>query len=161
MTHRSYTQSPVDRTMNKVEVDYFGCWLYGGFLDRDGYGNVSIPLATARRGWSTGRAHRVVYEYFRGTIPDGMTLDHICGVRNCVNPDHLQPCTAGENVMRGNSLQAQYATRTHCKNGHPFSGSNLFTKRDGQGRGCLACQAAGQARYRAKKKQKKEAMTNG
>jgi hypothetical protein len=82
-----------------------------------------------------------------------MTLDHICKIRNCVNPDHLEICTAGENVMRGDSLQAWYAARTHCKNGHPFSGDNLFLRPGGRGRGCRACQKAGEQRYRMKKKE--------
>ena len=151
------TRPPVDRVMDRVEVDYFGCWLYTGPLDRDGYGMTSVPSSTAKRGWGTRRVHRVLYDYFREIVPDDMTLDHACRVRSCVNPDHLQICTSGENVMRGNSLQAQYAARTHCKNGHVFDGDNLFKRASGQGRGCRACQKAGEKRYRVKK----EATNNG
>jgi hypothetical protein len=69
------------------------CWLYRGCLDRDGYGKLSL----GRRGDKTMLAHRLIYELMVGPIPAGMTIDHRCRVRNCVNPRHLQVATWEDN----------------------------------------------------------------
>lgn len=71
-----------------------GCWLWDLQWGRTNYGRVY---------WK-GRprsAHRVSYEVFRGPIPQGMTLDHTCRVRPCINPRHLEPVTSAENMSRG------------------------------------------------------------
>lgn len=67
-----------------------GCWLWTGSQDGKGYGKTG-----------RGRIHRIVYEELVGPIPDGLQLDHLCRVRNCVNPAHLEPVTGRENVRRG------------------------------------------------------------
>ena len=69
------------------------CWLWTSPLDRDGYGHIQI-------GRKMCRAHRVAYEWLVGPIPEGLTIDHLCSVRNCVNPSHLEPVTAAENALR-------------------------------------------------------------
>lgn len=69
------------------------CWLWTGSLTWDGYG---IFRENNRR---TG-AHRFAYEYFIGPIPDRLQIDHLCRVKNCVNPDHLEPVTNAENTAR-------------------------------------------------------------
>ncbi len=158
MTARSHIRSPSARVLDRTKKTA-KCWLYQGPLDRDGYGIVSAPSSKAKRGWGSTRVHRAVYEALVGPIPEGLTLDHKCKVRHCVRPDHLEPCTAGENVMRGGSLQAQYAARAHCKSGHPFSGQNVFIRANGQGRGCRACQKIGHHKWLSK--QQKEAARNG
>jgi hypothetical protein len=84
------------------------CWFYEGNKSWNGYGVF----------WFDGksiRAHRYVYELLVGPIPKGLTLDHLCRVRHCVNPDHLEPVTIAENVRRGYRL---YKPKTHCKRGH-------------------------------------------
>lgn len=60
--------------------------------------------------------HRWMYEMCRGVIPDGMEIDHICRVRNCVNPDHLEPVTSSENKRRAHSARGVYDA---CPAGHP------------------------------------------
>lgn len=99
----------------------------------NGYGYVQHP-ATRK----TMPAHRYVYELHKGPIPPGLTLDHLCRVRDCVNPDHLEPVTRGENVLRGEGLSAKNKRKTHCLRGHLLSGSNLLVLPSG-GRYCLAC----------------------
>jgi len=78
------------------------------------------------------QAHRVVYECVKGPIPHGLTLDHLCRNTLCVNPDHLEPVTMRENILRGTGPSAQNAKKDHCKHGHEFTDAN--THRRGPGR---------------------------
>lgn len=110
-----------------------GCWLWSGCLNRHGYGLVGFNGRTRI-------AHRVVYELLIGLIPPGLTIDHLCRVRCCVNPKHMEPVSMYENVMRGESFSAREARQTHCKNGHPYSGENL--RREKRQRRCRACARA-------------------
>lgn len=73
-----------------------GCWLWTAQLDRKGY-----PVAWNPDDATNRRAHRLLYERTCGPIPDGMQLDHLCRVRRCVNPVHMQPVTNAENQQRG------------------------------------------------------------
>ena len=75
-----------------------GCWLWRGKRDSNGYGQVRV-------GDRLQMAHRTVYEQFNGPIPEGKGLDHLCRVRNCVNPDHLEPVSSRENTRRGFSAR--------------------------------------------------------
>lgn len=110
------------------------CWLWLGKLV-NGYGRFTGRVTTNR----IERAHRAAYEMFVGPIPDGLTLDHLCHTndptcpggsscphRRCVNPAHLEPCTRGENSLRGNSEPAINARKSACDNGHPFEPSNTY-----------------------------------
>lgn len=70
------------------------CWEWTGTIRPDGYGQL-------RAYGKMQRAHRVVWEWLAGPIPEGLTLDHLCRNRACVNPDHLEPVSVGLNVQRG------------------------------------------------------------
>lgn len=111
-----------ERFMSFVEAQEDGCWAWRGDLQRNGYGSFTS------RGTSY-RAHRFAYEMFVGAIPDGLQLDHLCRVRHCVNPEHLEPVTARENARR--------AMRTHCTHGHEFTSENTYVH-DGK-RYCREC----------------------
>lgn len=108
---------PVRRKIQeRISVDpVSGCWNWTAGRDRGGYGRITVDATTKL-------AHRVSYEEFRGPIPDGMFLDHLCRNPACCNPAHLEPVTNAENILRGIRKQRQ----THCKNGHPLSGDNLL-----------------------------------
>jgi len=111
------------------------CWLWTGAVNGNGYGNFN----------ESGRyvgAHRVAYELVIGPIPADLTLDHLCRVRLCVNPSHLEPVTNGDNVRRGMSVPALNARKTHCKRGHPFDARNTYRRPDGS-RQCRACRRIG------------------
>ena len=101
-----------------------GCWLWMKHLTPSGYGVFSVASST-----NTG-AHRAAWEFYRGPIPEGLVIDHICRVRSCVNPDHLRVVTRRINTLENSlSITALFAKKTHCKNGHPlidghFSGGN-------------------------------------
>jgi hypothetical protein len=82
-----------------------------------------------RRHISTS-AHRFMYEYLVGPVPDGLQLDHLCRNRCCCNIKHLEPVTQAENVARGllpiyNEAKKHAPPLTHCKYGHPMEGDNV------------------------------------
>lgn len=87
----------LERTVAKVVFGHpLECWPFIGHLDRDGYGQIR----TGTRQQGTSRPHRVVYEAMVGAIPDGLELDHLCEVKSCCNPYHLEPTSHGENMRR-------------------------------------------------------------
>lgn len=126
-----------------------GCWLWTSYLNKSGYGQI-------RHGKTSSRAHRVIYEAHRGKIPDGLTLDHKCSVRCCVNPDHLEPVTIAENLRRSpRTIGSINKAKTHCDNGHEFTPENTRPCiRHGKvvGRTCRACNRDFQARLRDRKR---------
>jgi len=93
----------VGRLWSKVDRRDDGCWLWTGNTDKDGYGMMHV-VASTPSGATTKRAHRLVYEAEVGPIPNGMQLDHLCKVRCCVNPAHLEPVTPKENVHRSGTM---------------------------------------------------------
>jgi hypothetical protein len=107
------------------------CRIWNGTLAVNGYGVLGIDGRQVK-------AHRFAYEAIVGPIPEGLVIDHLCRVRCCVNPDHLEPVTNGENVLRGVSAPAQHARATHCLRGHEYTPDNTI-KNGAAGRGCRTC----------------------
>jgi hypothetical protein len=108
-----------------------GCWLWTAAISAGGYG----------RSWDGKKsiyAHRQVYEAIVGPIAPGLQIDHLCRVRSCVNPSHLEPTTQRINILRGVSPVANNARKIYCIRGHLLSGDNLV-KRSRSGRNCLTC----------------------
>jgi hypothetical protein len=111
-----------------------GCWEWTGATGGSRrYGCISVKGVTRR-------AHRVAYELLAGPIPDGLELDHLCRNRLCVNPEHLEPVTHRENVLRGDAPPAANVSKTHCPRGHELTPENTYTRRGRPGgRECRAC----------------------
>src|SRR5258707_32147 len=93
-----------------------GCWLWLGALNAAGYGRFAFN-------GKNSRAHRVAYQLMKGAIPRGRHLDHLCRMPCCVNPDHLEPVTNRENVVRGYKARG---LNTHCVNGHFIDGITVW-----------------------------------
>jgi HNH endonuclease len=123
-----------DRFWAKAVEAESGCWLWGAETDRDGYGRIKI-------GGIRAMAHRASYEALTGPIPHGLQLDHLCRVRNCVRPDHLEPVTNQVNALRGEGPTAVNATKTHCPKGHPYDAENTIKRPCGR-RTCRTCDRA-------------------
>lgn len=123
------------------------CWLWtGGTVN--GYGTFQI----AKKNY---RAHRLSFMLIRGNIPEGKHLDHLCRVRNCVNPDHLEPVTQKENIARG-EVQSAIVNRTGiCKNGHSMT--NVYINPSSGKRRCRICFDEDNRRNNLKAKMNREA----
>jgi HNH endonuclease len=146
----SATVSAYERVLRRVKITDAGCWLWTGRRTSGGYGQIR----SGSRGSRMVYVHRVTYEAEVGPIPSEMKIDHIChnvalargecagGVtcrhRACVNPAHLEVVTQRVNLLRGNTGPASNASKTHCVNGHPFSGPNLIQRKSGV-RECRTC----------------------
>jgi HNH endonuclease len=116
------------RIAARIRIDAeTGCWLWLGHLT-GGYGACS---------WKGQiyKTHRLVYELLIAEISVGLVLDHLCVVRHCVNPAHLEPVTLAENARRNGHARRQDA----CGKGHPMQGRNLGVSRSGH-RYCRECQ---------------------
>ena len=110
-----------------------GCWIWLGIPDKDGYGRFRIRK-------SQMPAHRVVYEFMKSPIPVGLTLDHKCRNKICVNPNHLEPVTNKINILRGVGAAAINSRKTQCLNKHRLSSDNLVKSYLNKGqRVCAIC----------------------
>lgn len=141
------TDLPV-RFAAKIALSIDGCWIFTGARQTSGYGSIS------HRG-RTVLAHRLSYELLVGPIPDGLQIDHLCQVKACCNPAHLEPVTGWENMRRRFNTEA---SRQTCPQGHHYSGDNLYRNPRGS-RGCRARQRTFQRASRAKRRRQSVEVT--
>lgn len=125
--HKASIRERIEMRVERITES--GCWIWTGALHRTtrGYGVMGFK----------GRlhlAHRLSYEEHRGPIPEGLQIDHLCRVTECVNPWHLEPVTPRENTLRGTSMSSIHAKKTACPRGHAYT-----HVRDGQ-RKCRTCE---------------------
>ncbi len=120
----------LQRLKARVIIDSNGCWIWQGKPNKAGYGGIEI-------GHKPYRSHRLMYILIRGSIPERLELDHLCRVKICCNPDHLEAVTHLENCLRGISGDRQRA-KTHCPSGHPYDEENTYVRADGE-RNCRTC----------------------
>jgi len=134
-----YTKHPItpdERFWAKVDKngpvpenrpDLGPCWLWLGAQQNDGYAQIEINDRKV-----------MVHHFLLSSAPKGYQWDHLCRVRHCVNPSHLEIVTPQVNTLRGTSPTAQNARKTYCPNGHPFDLFNTYFDKRGS-RHCRAC----------------------
>jgi hypothetical protein len=125
-----------ERLLSRLAIDPSGCLLFTGGLTKDGYGQLKAGPGAPKY------THRLMYEMFVGPIPEGMTIDHLCRVRHCAAPAHLEVVTKKVNTLRGVAPVAANAKATHCIRGHEFDLINTRYRTDRPGRVCRTCERA-------------------
>lgn len=122
-------EDPMHRFMDKIDIGDNLCWLFP-YIDKDGY-----PILYFGR--QTEKGHRFMYTLYKGEIPIGYEIDHLCNTKNCVNPDHLEAVTHEENMFR------LFANMKACRRGHEYKIGNfriILPKTGYRTRLCLICQ---------------------
>lgn len=136
---QEYVDSLWQRVQSNARRDKNGCLIWSRPVSANGYGKVKFYDNGKQR---TVYPHRVAYVATYGEPDPRLTIDHLCGVRSCVEPTHLEAVTAKENILRGTGPTAEHARQTHCQNGHEFTDANtrVYKTEYGYGRGCIKCE---------------------
>lgn len=131
----SFRNMPIKERFWKWVEKTESCWNWIGCLSNAGYGSFSLGKINGKA--KSVLAHRFSYEILVGNIPNGLTIDHLCRNRKCVNPKHLEAVTMQVNNLRGYGASGINARKTHCVNGHEFNSIN--TRYYADRRRCLVC----------------------
>lgn len=142
---RAYKTTVAERFEAKfIPEPNSGCWLWLGALCNDaGYGAF-------RMGGRRVTSNRASWMIYRGTIPEGMEIDHRCRNPYCVNPEHLRPLTPAAN------LAARQLDQETCRRGHAMTGDNLLIETI-YVRRCKCCRSVSRIRYHSKLRERLEA----
>jgi hypothetical protein len=126
------------KILEKVAKTESECWLWLGPNNGNGYGTINVL-------GKQSYVHRLMFIYYKGEIPEGKEIDHLCRNRGCCNPEHMEAVTHRENMLRGKTLPAMQLERDECPKGHRYSGKNRRGDRI-----CHTCGAENARRYRKK-----------
>lgn len=132
----------IERFFSRIERLENFCWKWTGTVGSRGYGLIGGRLKEEQF-----YVHRIAFETFREPIPEGMTVDHRCKFKLCVNPFHLRLLTLSENAIDGNAF---HKAKTHCPKGHPYDAENTIIRHlpgGTLGRGCRECARISCLRY--------------
>jgi len=116
--------------LRKITKQHNGCWIWIGATTMLG-SHRNFPYVN----FAGKQSHRVAWELFRGAIPRGLEIDHLCKITNCVNPTHLEPVTRLENVRRSSRY---HPVGSKCCRGHLMVKGNFKIRKEGFKR-CLLC----------------------
>ena len=135
--YQEYFRETAKTPLERFEESYIpepnsGCWLWLGCLDGKNYGILGINRRNVY-------AHRFSYTLKYGAIPADKELDHLCRNTFCCNPDHVEPVTHRENMLRSPiTIGGRHTRRTHCPSGHEYSEENTYRSPGGH-RFCKEC----------------------
>ncbi|MFC8008955.1 HNH endonuclease signature motif containing protein [Streptomyces cinereoruber] len=129
-TAEIYDAKAVARFWRRVAITD-RCWTWTGTTVPAGYGRLIINKKVTL-------VHRYSYELNVGPIPKGLTIDHLCRTKNCVNPDHLEAVTSRVNTLRSNNPAAINRRKTHCIQGHALTKENTYSSMK-NARQCKPC----------------------
>lgn len=135
-----------NRILDKiVRIPESGCWIWIGSLTGYGYGETW---------WNNTKhfVHVLMHKLFVGEVPKGFEVDHLCKVRCCCNPEHLEAVTHAENVKRSSSwhhVVNYHKAQTHCQRGHAWTEENTYVEPNGKRR-CLECKRQRMRNWRAR-----------
>lgn len=121
------------------------CWIWNGPTTKSSRPNAK-PYGYLEIQRKNYKAHRLMYEFYIGPIPEGLVLDHVierCNNTLCVNPQHLEPVTQQENTRR------YFASFDTCVNGHEYSLENTYIRPDNNTRQCRQCRRDKRAKNNA------------
>lgn len=150
-----------ERFIKRINISKSGCWYMVGWHDRDGYAHF-------HKSKRQSKAHRISYEFHKGIIPKGLTIDHLCKNKGCVNPEHLEAVSAQENSRRHNAegskqwwvalsdtdrqkfvdrvnkkasqiAAAKKLAATHCRRGHEWKPETTYIAPGSGYRRCNVC----------------------
>lgn len=107
------------------------CWEWLLSQNTYGYGKIWLNKKTVQ-------THRLMFEYYCGSICPDLTINHLCRNRNCCNPIHLEQISNKENVLKGTGISAINAKKTHCIHSHEFTPDNTYITPDNK-RNCKTC----------------------
>lgn len=128
------------------------CWIWSGSVTnmRNPYGRITLSGFLYL-------SHRISYELHKGSIPEGLVLDHLCRTPRCVNPDHLEAVTVAENNLRG--VNGWKRIESHCKHGHLYTPETTAYQSNGT-RFCRVCARASFRRWFARKRERETQNQN-
>jgi hypothetical protein len=134
---------------------YLGkCWIWTGYKNQ-GYGQINIAYANGVS--TTARCHRISYKLLKDNNIDNLDLDldHLCRVRACVNPDHLELKNRQGNLLADGSVSIarKNAIKTHCPQGHEYSPDNVYWYKNM--RQCNICRAKYVREFHERKRARK------
>jgi len=132
------------RLLAKIEKLPSGCWHWTGYVNSHGYGRIGI---NGRRVMT----HRAAYELFVGPIPEGLQIDHLCRLRSCCNPEHLEAVTPQENTLRSDVTKHRDG---FCSRGHERNAANTYYHKNRPGGDCRICKCERERARNAKRRQK-------
>ena len=128
-----------ERFWRKVIKLQDGCWLFIGRMNNNGYGHYHMTDEIKL-------AHRITYEKQYGSLKPGEELHHKCGVKLCVNPEHLERTTL---YNHPGTIGTTNRNKTHCPSGHEYTPENTYKAPSSNERHCKICKEKHRRRWRA------------
>lgn len=143
------SEKDLQRFYSKIKInEKTNCWEWIGTILNNGY--PQFILKYSKGIYKKLLPYRISYLLYKGDLKEELELDHLCRNPICVNPEHLEQVTHGKNVNRGIGWGGINSRKTHCPQGHPYSGENLLIEKNNRRR-CKICKKIKDAKYHKKR----------